>query len=86
MPDYLYIRTQNETNIKHGTERTDQRLLEKAEKRIALYSGIHRHLGLDTDSAPHRHDDRTEESIYILLLCGAVPFSMDVFKMAEDRF
>ena len=86
MAEYLYIRTQNETNIKHGTKRTDKRLLEEAEKRIALYLGIYLHLGLDNDSASNRLDDRTEESDYLLLLRRAFPISMDVFEVAEDRF
>ena len=86
MAEYLYIRIQNKTIIKHGTKRTDKRLLEEAEERIALYLGIHYHLGLDNDSASHGLVNRAEESNHLLLLRCAFPFSMDVFEVAEDRF
>ena len=53
MAEYLYIRIQNETIIKHGTERIDERLLEEAEKGFALYPGFYSDLGLDTSGSPH---------------------------------
>jgi hypothetical protein len=53
MPEYLYIRIQNQNISIHGTERIDKRLLEEAEKGIALYHGFCSDLGLDTSGSPH---------------------------------
>jgi hypothetical protein len=61
----------------NGTERAIKRLFSTTKEGTAFHFGICCGMGLDTDSSSYEHHDRTEKSLYILLLCGIVPISMD---------